>query len=463
MQLGPNEKVAGSIPAGGALFSARCWDEGNGRECLMLKYILLGLILTAISMYCRATMPVRPGQTELAAQQLSKDMSAELNQKNLIDNMGWNLAWWAVIATAILCLIYDGKNLLLRYIKAPAVATIALLLLTSTGCWKPFEPIKLETITTNEEAFLIPLVGDASKQGTAKTEEFLSKNLVFTKQVRIPQQWVPKGYETWVWRGVWQDAAVLIKVDKAPVTREWTADENSGTSKKNEAIWVMTSDQVEFSTGWTCTARIANREESIKFLYNYPNGSLEHVMDHELRAKLQAEWTEEVTDLSMDEMRKAATPHIDKVRKKVIDFFKERGIEITNLGITGGFVYKDPKIQATMVEVFNSEQKKSIAKAGALAQQEENAKIQLEADAESKALLTKKKAEADGIKMMADAKAYEIEKAKQDAASYIQLKRIELEKEKITKWDGRYPSYYMDSSGKSPEMLLTVPSFEPKK
>ena len=137
------------------------------------------------------------------------------------------------------------------------------------------------------------------------------------------------------WNGEWRDAAKLIKVDKSPVTREWTADPNTGTSNRNEAIWVMTSDQVEFSTGWTCTARIAARDDAVKFLHNYPSGSLQSVMDTEVRAKLQAEFGLEVTDLPMDELRKNATPHLKRVVEALTTFFSERGITITNLGITG--------------------------------------------------------------------------------------------------------------------------------
>ena len=150
-------------------------------------------------------------------------------------------------------------------------------------------------------------------------------------------------------------------MDKSPVTREWTADPNTGTSKRNEAIWVMTSDQVEFSTGWTCTARIAARDAAVKFLHNYPSGSLQSVMDTEVRAKLQAEFGLEVTDVPMDELRKNATPHIKNVVKTLTTFFAERGITITNLGITGGFVYKDKAIQDMLVKVFNAEQEKAIA------------------------------------------------------------------------------------------------------
>jgi hypothetical protein len=347
--------------------------------------------------------------------------------------------WIIVFIVLVSLFLKDVLNMW----KSIAGLFLVLVCLSSTGCWRPFEPVQLEVIQSTEEAFLLPYTQSADKQSSSHTEEFLRKNLVYTQQVKIPQQWVQKGYETMGPNGEWRPAAILIKVDKSPVTREWTADPNSGTSNRNEAIWVMTSDQVEFSTGWTCTARIASRDDAVKFLYNYPNGSLEKVMDGEIRARLQTSFGLEVTDLPMSELRLKATPHIINVITSVKEFFLERGITITNLGITGGFVYKDPTIIKTMVEVFNAEQKKSIAIADTTAQSETNKKIQLEADAKAKATLTIQQAEADGIKLVADAKNYEIEKANKNLETYITLKRIEIEKEKLEKWDGRFPNYFM--------------------
>jgi hypothetical protein len=324
-----------------------------------------------------------------------------------------------------LVLISDPSNQKTRKPKMNHFAK--LLILTScffmTGCYRPFEPVKLEVIQPNEEAFLLPYTENVTKQTSTNTEDFLKKNLVYTQQVKIPQQWVQQGYETFGPNGNWKDAAILVKVDKSPVTREWTADPNSGTSNRNEAIWVMTSDQVEFSTGWTCTARISSRDDAVKFLFNYPNGSLKEVMDQEIRSKIQASFGIEVTDLPMNELRLKAAPHIESVVELVKEFFLERGITITNLGITGGFVYKDKTIIDTMVKVFNAEQEKAIATAQAAAQSEMNKKIQLEADAKAKASLTIQEAKAEGIKMVADANKYEIDQAQENRETYILLKK----------------------------------------
>lgn len=388
-----------------------------------------------------------------------KDCSGHLDQQQRQDqfwrNTGYQLGWLG-IGLIILCMFLDNIKRLFK------PASIAALLLLSTGCRKPFEPVQLEVIKSNEEAFLIPLTGDGKKQASADNEEYLKANLVYTKQVQIPQQWVPLAHETWGWNGKWMPAATLIKVDKSPVTREWTADSASGTSTRNEAIWVMTSDQVEFSTGWTITARIENRDDAVKFLHNYPNGSLRDVLDTEVRSKLQAEFGLEVTDLPMDKLRRAATPHILKTVKSLTEFFKNRGVTITNLGITGGFVYKDKTILETMVKVFNAEQLKTLAVAETNAQLEQNKKVILKATGEADAIMKTRKAEADGIKMISDARMYELEKSSERLPAYVQMKQLELQRELLSRWNGAYPTYFL-GSGSNPNMLLQLPTLEGKK
>lgn len=315
---------------------------------------------------------------------------------------------------------------------------MCVLLVSMVGCFRPFEPVQLEIIGTNEEGFLIPLKGDNKKQASTDSLTMLQESLVSVKQVQIPQQWVPKGYEYMGANGEWKPAATLIKVDRSPKTREWTADPNSGTSNKNEAIWVMTSDQVEFSTGWTCTARIKDREDAVKFLYNYPNGSIESVLDREVRALVQTTFAGEVTDQPMEKLRNEATPHITKVVNTVTEFFAERGLQITNLGISGGFIYKDKKIQDTLVELFNAEQAKAIALAKAQAAKEEATGL---ADAAKE----KANGEAEAIKAIADAKKYEIDQALANLETYMELKRLENQNAMIEKWDGKQPQYYFGS------------------
>jgi regulator of protease activity HflC (stomatin/prohibitin superfamily) len=373
------------------------------------------------------------------------------NGTNALYLAGW-LVWGAVAGG----LLWPEVKAMLT--KSKRVMVPALMLVMLTGCWRPFEPVKLETIGANEEGFLIPLVGDSKEQASTHSEDFLAKNLVHTKQVKVPQQWVQKGYEYLGANGEWRDAATLITVDRSPITREWTADPATGTSNKNEAVWVMTSDQVEFSTGWTCTAYIATRHDAVKFLYFYPAGSIAKVMDEEVRSKIQTVFGLETTDEPMSKLRTAATPHIQHTVENVTKFFHERGLTISNLGITGGFIYKDKSIQDTLVKLFNAEQEQAIAEAEAAALQKmaggQADAAKLKATGEAEATKLKAEAEASAIKTVADSKAYEIEKATGDLETYLRLKQLEVEKTKIEKWSGRFPTVFI---GQSPEAMLKLP------
>lgn len=427
------------------------------------KIVISVMFLVAVSgMYRLGTNYYSKNSAEISTKQLNDNGDARKELE--VSATSYSVFSLAFITSLVVFfyLFWQGE-LLKMYSKF--LKLFVLLCITSCliGCYRPFEPVKLEVVGTNEEAFLIPLVGDTEKQGKSNNEEFLQKNLVYTKQVKIPQQWVPLGYETLFPNGKWQEAATLIKVDKSPVTREWTADPNSGTSNKNEAIWVMTSDQVEFSTGWVCTARIASRDDAVKFLHNYPNGSLTKVLDTEVRSKIQTVFGLEVTDLPMDKLRKQATPHIENTVKTINTFFKSRGIEITNLGISGGFIYKDQSVIDTLVKVFNAEQEKAMAIAKLAAQEKLNERVVMEAKGKADAIMEEKGAEAKAIKMVAEARLFEMEKVANNINVYAALKQLELQKVYLDKWNGEFPRYFMGNGGSNPQMLLQMPQIETEK
>lgn len=251
----------------------------------------------------------------------------------------------------------------------------------------------------------------------------------------------------------------LITVDRAPVTREWCADRNSGTSASNQAIWVESQDSVGFSTGITCTARIPNEESAIKFLFNYPHGSLERVMDMELRGRVQKVMAREAAKEPMDSLREKKNEMLDAVEKDVIPFFEERGIMVTTIGQFGGFTYENPEIQKAIDQVFEAQQDEEVAKAEAKAAEQRRLALQLQGEGEAAKILEARRGEAEGIKVVADAKAYEIEKANSDLKTYLSLKQLEIEQSRLEKWDGRYPLYLFTGEGQQlPQMLLGMPT-----
>src|SRR6185436_15146035 len=76
-----------------------------------------------------------------------------------------------VVLCALAMFASDVTSWLLRLrphslAKKAGVLLLALATLSTAGCWRPFEPVQLETISPNEEAFLLPLTEDVKKQAS---------------------------------------------------------------------------------------------------------------------------------------------------------------------------------------------------------------------------------------------------------------------------------------------------------
>ena len=140
-----------------------------------------------------------------------------------------------------------------------------------SGCIRPYDTPEYAEIDTSETGFLIPLEGNSEHQAKFQSEEYLRELKVAAKRVQITHRWSQEG--RLVNSGRWISTVRLIKVNRSPVTREWTAETTTGTAAKNQAIWIESSDSVGFSLGFTCTSFIPE-EHAAKFLYWYPTGSL---------------------------------------------------------------------------------------------------------------------------------------------------------------------------------------------
>ncbi len=178
----------------------------------------------------------------------------------------------------------------------------ALFPLVVLGC-RPYDVPEFQEIDTSETGFLIPLEGDTDDQMAFESERYLQDRKVATKRVQVPHRWVQTGrlYLT----GEWMDLVRLVKVDRSPVTRQWTADTASGTSSHNEAIWIESKDSVGFSVGFDCTAHI-REEDTARFLYMYRSKSLAEMMDTEARARVQSVAAEVASRYDLDELRCAS-------------------------------------------------------------------------------------------------------------------------------------------------------------
>ena len=371
-----------------------------------------------------------------------------------------------------------------------------LLAVGSTGCIKPYDVPEFAEIQHHETGYLIPLEG-ATKKGQAKFEsaDALEENKVAIKRVQIPHRWVQTG--RWSTTGHYIDTVRLVVVDRTPVTREWTADEDSGTSQTDQAIWLESRDSIGFSLGFNCTAFIDEPDTST-FLYWYPTtapdqtnvdvdksvAGLAHVMDNEIRARVTMLANYVSGKYDLDDLRARKQEILDVVRNGVpeikdedgnviqerlqgtIEHFADRGVTISNLGHFGGFEYEETKIQDAINDTFVAQQEKVKTEAAFEAQGKKNETIELAAEAEANKARTIAKGTADAVKTAADAEAAAIRSVAQATKEagkdplFLQLKELEVESQRIKKWDGKYPTTLMTLGGgdgqDSPNLLLNI-------
>ena len=324
---------------------------------------------------------------------------------------------------------------------------------------KPYDVPEYIEIDSSESAFLIPLEGDTTNQAAFHSVKFLEEKKIAAKRVQITHRWSQTGF--FPSQGRWIGTVRLIKVDRRPITREWTKSPKSGTSSRDEAIAAESRDSVNFSVGVSCTANIPE-ESAASFLYSYPSKSLADMMDMEIRARIHQVIAEEAGKYELAELPGKKNDIMKAVRADVQPFFKSKGIEITTLAVLGGLSFENQEIQKAIDDAAKSGQLKVAAEARRAAQEVENktmllaaegkaaaarrdaqSKVEVEAveaEGRAKIRLQGALAEAESIRKVAEAKAYEAKLASGAPEVYFRLKMLETEKERWARWDGRYPT-----------------------
>lgn len=411
--------------------------------------------------------------TNLALRQMNgtDSSAANLRQFEAAKDAGHVMAFVLSVLVAWMCFGRQMKAALgkiaARVLKTAPVVIGLLFITVLTGCVKPYDKPEFVEVDTSETGFLIPLEGDATAQEKFQSEHYLAQRKVATKRVQITHRWLQEGrFPT---DGRWIPTVRLVKVNRSPVTRTWTTPQNNAVgsvnSRSDEAIWIESADSVGFSMGFACTAFISE-EDAARFLYWYPSGSLADVMDHEVRGRIQQVAAEVAAKYPLDQLRSRKQEIADAVKQDVTNFFANRGVTVTTIGMFGGMTYENPEIQRSIDGTFIAQQLKVVAEAKFEAQKKENERIELEADATAEKARREAIGQADAKKATAAAEAEairEVNRALNEAAQnplLYQLKALEVEKARIEKWDGRYPTYFMGASAGSPNLLLQVPTPE---
>lgn len=273
-----------------------------------------------------------------------------------------------------------------------------------TGCGKDVVNIK-----PNETAFLIPYE-DTKGQAAFDSEEYLTQKKVAAKRAIITYNWL--GFELGN-----QPDAIVILVNRVPITREWTEGSGDGSTKKNQGITAESKESIAFMARFNCTTMI-EEANAVTYLYRYPsNIPLAETMDNEVRAVIEGKFTEECSKKTIEEIILDKSAILKNVKDYADKYFKERGITISVLGYKGEFTYLDKGIQESINEKFKEANK-------LVAQETQNKRLALKAEAERLAL----------------------EKNPKTLEYDLELKKLENQKLAIEKWDKKLPQYITGDS-----------------
>lgn len=271
----------------------------------------------------------------------------------------------------------------MRKLTFAIVALFAFVTIFTTTSCKPFHEEKYIDVKPNQTAFVIPLEVGTSNQKALKSLEFLKQHQIAAKRIQVPTVWHQTGRGN---TGEWIPTVTVILVDRTPITREWTGDAGSGTSKSNQEIVVESRNSIGFGVNITCTASIPE-ETTATYQYWYGGKTLGQVMDDNVRSFIQDILTTGFGKRDLISCQNERTEVFKTMKDSTIAFFEQRGIRLDNIGAAGEFHYLNPEIQAAVNTEFIAQKKYdasikevAAAKQYALASEAIKAQKQLDAD-----------------------------------------------------------------------------------
>jgi hypothetical protein len=202
----------------------------------------------------------------------------------------------------------------------------------SAGCLRPYPVPKFDEVKPYETAFVVPLEGDVGKQDAFGSMELLLSKKVAAKRIEIPKRWVKTGraiFGIWDVNGEWKETILVVKVDRTPVSKQFTPGEKTGSSIKNQGLYAESKDSIGVSSGFAITA-VVNEEDAHKFLHKFKGDSLSIVMDNQVFNSIQAIYTEVCNKYNLKELREKKQEITETMQKTVIPMYKEWGITINN-------------------------------------------------------------------------------------------------------------------------------------
>lgn len=232
------------------------------------------------------------------------------------------------------------------------------------------------TILPNESVFWIPDAGaNKDSQGQFDSEEYLKTKKIPVKRFIVPHT---KLSGSGAFFDYYVPAGRLIIVDRTPFSREWVAQNDRGTSNKNESFPCQSKEGLNVSISVTAGASVTETD-SAKYLYRFgvipPTGErndpkviftsvyysrkLSDVMDDVGRKKIQSLVCNEISSRTFDKVNEEANIMLDVIRTEATTYFASVGITLDFIGWADTFTF-DSDVQKAVNDAYAAQKLASV-------------------------------------------------------------------------------------------------------
>lgn len=349
--------------------------------------------------------------------------------------------------------------------------TLLLLTVVATlAACGPFQIEQYEEIGPNETAFVLPLEG-ASNAGQARFDSaaFLESKKVAAKRITIPTRRKDTGRTAGDFE--WIPTVKIVRVNRAPITREWTDAKTSDDSNhSDDSIHVESKESIGFHVGASITAHV-EEEAAATFLYHYGGKTLGDVVDTNVRSFVQMSLMQRFGGAMLADCMDSKGRFFSETLALAQAEFKTRGVTVDFFGMQGGLSFDNDKVQETIDRRFVAENEANIAVNQTAAQIERNKQKVAEAEGEAAMKIAQVRGEAERIRQMADADAYTVlQKAKAEAeGNRLRAQALEgdggarlVSLAQVERWTGGVPQFLFGGTT-SPSFLMSLPQVEKSK
>lgn len=227
--------------------------------------------------------------------------------------------------------------------KLSFLALLVAVVLSFTGCIRPYDKPEYVEIGPNETAFVIPMFTDEN----VKTEdqvhlnegvEFYQKNMVSSKLIQIPHKWIKTG--RFANSGYYKETVRVITVDLTPHSGNWLQNDHN-------AIKVETAASQGITIPMSYTIRIKT-EDAALYLSYYKAVDFQSVIDVQINRFFAQEAGKAFHSVEYKDVSKQRDIILQEAVEKTKAHFATQGITIDQLAIVDGLVYDDASLQTNI-------------------------------------------------------------------------------------------------------------------